>query len=147
MISGLATALENATAPCRSIALWPIRLTLGATFLIHGSGKLMMPAMAAMMGLSEPIWYVVGLAEVAGGAGFILGGILSGATGTLVTRLAGLAIIPVMLGAIFMVHWGQWSFMASETHPAGGMEYQVLILAVSIYALITGFAQNKAQSG
>ena len=146
MMSGLNKALENATAPCRSIALWPIRLTMAGIFIFHGVGKLMMPAMAAMMGLSEPIWYVVGLAEIAGGAGFLIGGALSGATGTLITRLAGLAIIPVMLGAIFMVHWGQWAFMPSETHPAGGMEFQVLILAVSIYALITGFSQSTASS-
>lgn len=146
MTSGLEKTLESATAPCRGIALWPIRLTMAGIFIFHGVGKLMMPAMAAMMGLSEPIWYVVGLAEIAGGAGFVLGGILSGGTGTLITRLAGLAIIPVMLGAIFMVHWGQWGFMPSETHPAGGMEFQVLILAVSFYALVTGFAQNTARA-
>ena len=103
----------------------------------------MMPAMAGMMGLSVPVWLLVGAAEIAGGAGFIVGGLLSGSNGTLITRLSGLAIIPVMLGAIFMVHWGHWSFMASETHPAGGMEFQVLLLAVSFYALVTGFAQSS----
>lgn len=106
----------------------------------------MMPAMAGMMGLSVPVWYVVGAAEIAGGAGFIVGGLLAGSNGTLITRLSGLAIIPVMLGAIFMVHWGQWGFMPSETHPAGGMEFQVLILAVAFYALVTGFAKNSASA-
>ncbi len=142
----LEKAFENATAPCLSLALWPIRLTMGGIFLFHGAGKFMMPAMAAMMGLSVTVWYVVGAAEIAGGAGFIVGGILAGSTGTLITRLSGLAIIPVMLGAIFMVHWGQWNFMPSETHPAGGMEFQTLVLAVAIAALITGFSQSKAQA-
>jgi putative oxidoreductase len=146
MTSGLEKAFENATAPCRSIALWPIRLTMAGIFLFHGPGRFMMPGMAEMMGLSVPVWYLVGAAEVAAGAGFVLGGILSGGTGALITRLSGLAIIPVMLGAIFMVHWGQWNFMASETHPAGGMEFQVLILAVAIYALITGFSSNTTKS-
>ena len=59
MISSLEKAFENATAPCRSLALWPIRLTMAGIFLIHGAGKFMMPAMAAMMGLSVPVWYVV----------------------------------------------------------------------------------------
>ncbi len=146
MTSSLEKAFEKATAPGRSLALWPIRLTMGGIFLFHGAFKFMMPAMAAMMGLSVPVWYVVGAAEIAGGAGFIVGGLLAGSTGTLITRLSGLAIIPVMLGAIYMMHWGQWNFMPSETHPAGGMEFQTLVLAVSIYALITGFSQSKAQA-
>jgi putative oxidoreductase len=146
MTSGLEKAFESATAPCRSFALWPIRLAMAGIFLFHGPGKFMMPGMAAMMGLSVPVWYLVGAAEIAGGAGFIAGGLLSGSIGTLITRLSGLAIIPVMLGAIIMVHWGQWGFMASDTHPTGGMEFQVLILAVAISALITGFSQNTARS-
>jgi putative oxidoreductase len=146
MSSRIDKALDSVTEPCRGIAVWPIRLAMAGIFIFHGVGKLMMPAMAGMMGLSLPVWYVVAGAELAGGIGFILGGLLSGHNGVQITRLSGLAIIPVMLGAIFMVHWGQWGFMASETHPGGGMEFQVLILAVSFYALVTGFANNKAKA-
>ena len=103
------------------------------------TGKFMMPEMAGMMGLSQPVWLLVGTAEMLGGAGFIVGGVLAKRLGSLITRLAGLAIIPVMLGAIAMVHWGQWDFAPSQTHPMGGMEFQVLILCVAIFALVTGF--------
>jgi putative oxidoreductase len=59
------------------------------------------------------------------------------------TRLAALATIPVLVGAIVMVHWGQWSFVASETHPMGGMEFQVVLLLMALYFVIRG---NGAQS-
>ena len=111
--------------------------------LYHGPGKLLDQSMAAMMGLPAWVWMLVGLAEVAGGLGFVVGGILKGDNADKVTRLSGLALIPVMLGAIFMVHWPQWSFMATESHPMGGMEFQVLILAVAIYAAFTGMNSNK----
>lgn len=143
MFSTLGAAFENMTKPCRGLGLWAVRLAMAGIFIFHGIGKFMMPEMAGMMGLSQPIWLLIGAAELAGGAGFVLGGFDSGATGKLITRLSGLAIIPVMLGAIAMVHWPQWGFMPSESHPAGGMEFQVLILAVSFYALVTGFSQNS----
>ena len=37
-------------------------------------------------------------------------------------------IVPVMAGAIALVHWGKWSFVASESHPMGGMEFQVVLM-------------------
>jgi putative oxidoreductase len=141
MLSNLNSAFEKVTRPLYGVALWPLRLAMAGIFLYHGPGKLMMPEMAAMMGLSEPVWLLVGTAEILGGLGFIVGGLLPGAAGAAITRLAGLAVMPVMLGAIVMVHWGQWNFAASPTHPMGGMEFQVLILAVAITALLTGFVR------
>ena len=61
-----------------------------------------------------------------------------GALGDLATRLSGVAIVPVMLGAIAMVHWGQWSFVASESHPMGGMEFQVVLLLMGVYFALRG---------
>jgi len=145
MLNSLDSAFENMTRPLYSVALWPIRLAMASIFLYHGLGKFMMPEMAAMMGLSHPVWLLVATAEVLGGTGFIVGGLLIGVAGAVITRLAGLAVIPVMLGAIVMVHWGQWNFVASETHPMGGMEFQVLILSVATYALLTGFARVTQQ--
>jgi putative oxidoreductase len=127
----------------RPIAHWPIRLTMAGIFIFHGVGKVMMPAMAAMMGMSETVWMLLGAIEAAAGLGFIIGGVKRDDLGIMVTRLSGLAIIPVMLGAIYMVHWPRWSFAPSETHPMGGMEFQVLILSVAIYAFLTGL-DNKS---
>ena len=37
-----------------------------------------------------------------------------------------------------MVHWGQWHFAASETHPMGGMEFQFTLLMIALYFVIVG---------
>lgn len=117
-------------------AHWLIRLPFAAVFLFHGIGKLAdMAGFAAMMELPLFVAWLVALAEVAGGLGILIGGALRT---DLVTRLAGLTTVPVMLGAIVMVHWGQWSFVASETHPMGGMEFQVLLLGIGLWFVLTG---------
>ena len=74
-----------------------------------------------------------------GGAFILLGG-ASRVTpaAAWVTRLGAAMIIPVMLGAIVMVHWGQWNFLPSQTHPIGGMEFQVVLLLVSLYFVAKG---------
>ncbi|HCV23127.1 MAG TPA: hypothetical protein DGN59_06680 [Candidatus Latescibacteria bacterium] len=56
----------------------------------------------------------------------------------ILTRLGGLLIAPVMAGAIMMVHWPQWAFMASETHPMGGMEFQFAMMLTGLYFAIAG---------
>ncbi len=79
---------------------------------------------------------MVTFAEVAGGVGIIAGAF----TNDLITRLAGLAIAPVMLGAIFMVHWGRWNFVSAEGFPMGGMEFQVVLLLTALFFLVMGNA-------
>jgi putative oxidoreductase len=46
--------------------------------------------------------------------------------------------IPVMVGAIALVHWGRWNFVPTETHPMGGMEFQVIMALLMLYLVITG---------
>lgn len=120
-------------------AHWLLRIALASVFLFHGIQKFMnLDAGATMMGLPVAVWGLVAFAEVAGGLGILVGGFLKSATGSLITRLAGLAIVPVMLGAIFMVHWGRWSFSPTETHPMGGMEFQVVLLLIALFFLFRG---------
>ncbi len=80
--------------------------------------------------------------ETTGGALILIGGFGPGWA----TRLGGLLIAPVMLGAIFMVHWGQWSFQATESHPMGGMEFQVTLLLIALYFLVVGNGAREASS-
>lgn len=124
-------------------AHWLIRLPFAAVFLFHGIGKFAdMAAFAGMMELPLFVAWLVALAEVAGGLGILIGGVLRT---DWVTRLAGLATVPVMLGAIAMVHWGQWSFVASDTHPMGGMEFQVLLLAIGLWFALVGNTPSRQQ--
>lgn len=119
----------------KSNAHWLLRLAIAGVFVFHGFGKFLdLGGFAQMMGLSTLVAVFVALAEVAGGIGIIVGAF----TKDIVTRLAGIAIVPVMLGAIVMVHWGQWSFVPSDTHPAGGMAFQVVLLLLALYFVVTG---------
>ena len=120
---------------------WLLRAGLASVFIFHGIGKFAGMGIAGfseMMGLPYIVALLVGLAEVGGGFGIIIGGF----TSSLITRISALAIIPVLLGAIFMVHWGQWSFMASETHPMGGVEFQVVLLLTAAYFVFKGNSED-----
>ena len=117
--------------------LWFIRIPFALTFAGHGAGKLLMPtASAQMLGLPIPLVVLVGVAEVLAGVGAVVGGIERAPRRALIDRLTGLAAAPVLLGAIALVHWPRWSFVASDSHPMGGMEFQVLLLGVALYLLL-----------
>lgn len=116
-------------------AHWLLRLALASVFIFHGAMKFMnLEGFSQMMGLSSTIAIAVAFAEVVGGLGIVIGGL----TSDFVTRLSGLAIAPVMLGAIFMVHWGRWNFMPAEGFPVGGMEFQVVLLLIAVYFIAVG---------
>jgi putative oxidoreductase len=118
---------------------WLIRGSLAGTFLYHGITKF--PGLAAgaeMMGLPLWLWTLVAVVETAAGLGILAGGALRSAMGDLATRLSGLGIVATMIGAIWLVHWGQWSNIPSESHPFGGMEFQTLLLATGLFFLLRG---------
>ncbi len=124
-------------------AHWLLRIGLAGVFLYHGIGKVMdLGGFSQMMGLSTPVAALVTLAEVAGGAGIIVGAF----TNDLITRLAGLAMAPVLLGAIFMVHGPRWNFVPAEGFPMGGMEFQVVLLLTALYFLVMGNADSRGTS-
>ncbi len=115
-------------------AHWLLRIALASVFLFHGIGKFADLAGTAQMMGGMPMAVLAAVMETGGGAL-----IVAGAFGNdLLTRLGGLVLAPVMAGAIAMVHWGQWSFMSTESHPMGGMEFQVTLLMISLYFLIVG---------
>ena len=120
-------------------AHWLLRIALASVFLFHGFGKVTnFSGFAEMMGLPLLLAGLVTFAEVAGGLGILIGGFGK----ELITRLAALAMIPVLLGAIVMVHAPRWSFVPAEGYPMGGMEFQVVLALVASYFLIVGNAQS-----
>jgi len=120
---------------------WLLRIGFASVFLFHGVGKLVDPAaFAAMMGLPYLVAVLVALAEVGGGLAVLVGGLVRR---DWLTRLGAGVTIPVLIGAIAMVHWGQWSFVPSETHPMGGMEFQVVLLLMAIWFVATGNSRSR----
>ncbi|NIX78145.1 DoxX family protein [Microvirga terricola] len=133
--------IDTRTAPYAALVL---RVTLGVLFLAHAGLKIFVftPAGTAQffgsLGLPPALAYLVILAEAAGGAALILG---------FLTRWAALALIPILLGAIFTVHGPAGFFF---NNPNGGWEFLAFWIAALVaqallgsgaYALSTGSAK------
>lgn len=124
------------------IAHWLPRLSLAATFIYHGFPKVVMTGdVAAMMGMPFIMVLMLGLVEVVGALLLLWGG----AGPDWATRLSGLLFTAVMIGAILMVHaqYG-WNSINMGDNGGRGMEFQVLIIAVSLLYAFKGNALNEA---
>jgi len=133
-----------------SNAHWLLRGALASVFIIHGVGKFSnLEGAAAMLSISFVEVLLVALAETGGGLLVLIGGFRDDTLSDLATRVGALLNIPTMLGAIVMMHWGQWSFAPSETHPMGGMQFQAVLILVMLYVAITGNAglRGAGQTG
>lgn len=118
-------------------AHWFLRLAIAAVFLFHGLTKFPnISAFASMLKLPWLVALAVPVCETLGAVLLLVGGCVNDRGWT--TRLGSVLIIPIMMVAIYMIHWGQWSFMPSSSHPMGGIEFQVVLLAVLFYLLIKG---------
>ena len=118
-------------------AHWLLRIAVASVFIYMGVDKFLgggIQMFAQMMDLPSLIALLVALAEIGAGL-FVIAGAFSN---DWISRLGAAMAIPVLLGAIVMEHWGQWHFMATPTHPLGGMMFQVTLLLVALYILIRG---------
>jgi putative oxidoreductase len=105
--------------------------------LYHGLEKWLVIGVsefAQTMGLPMALAIIVAASEVAAGVALLAGVI----AGDWITRAGAALACPVLLGAVFYVHWGQWHFLPTATHPMGGMAFQITLLGVAIYLLIRG---------
>jgi len=120
-------------------AHWLLRIALASVFVYHGVLKLLnLEGFAQMLPVSYQQVVLVALAETGGGLLVLLGGLRDDAISDLATRIGAALNIPVIIGAIAMVHWGQWNFVPSATHPMGGFEFQAVLLLIMVYLVITG---------
>lgn len=118
-----------------SLGLFLLRLVTAAIFGIHGVNKLLnIPATTDMIGrtlLPYPsiLAVVVGAAEVAIAIALVFG---------LLTRVAGLGVVLITVGALVFVLWGQsWSpFAAGEAGFIG--ELELLLAAVGVLFMSVG---------
>ncbi len=119
-------------------AHWLLRISVVGVFLYHGILKFSnLEGFANMLPISFPQVVFVALANV-GSVLLILGGFRNNRLSDLATRFGAAFNIPVMIGAISLVHWGRWNFVPTETHPLGGMEFQVVLALIMFYFVITG---------
>ncbi len=119
-------------------AHWLLRFAIVGVFLYHGILKFSnLEGFAMMLPISYTQVVFVALANV-GSVLVILGGFRNDILADLATRIGAALNIPVMAGAIALVHWGRWNFVPTDTHPLGGMEFQVTLALLMLYLVITG---------
>lgn len=105
--------IEEKTAPYAALAL---RLVTGGLFLAHGLTKLLVFTIPGTVGFFESlglpavIAYLTIIAEIGGGVALILG---------VATRLVSLAVLPVLLGALWVHSGAGWMF----SNEGGGWEF------------------------
>ncbi len=133
--------MEALLATSPSWAITVVRVVLGVIFFAHGSQKVLgwfggyglkgTTGWLASIGLPLPVAYAVCFFEFLGGIGLILG---------LLTRLAALAVIVVMVGAIAKVHWRNGFFINWDLAPGKGhgLEANLAFLAMAVACLIAG---------
>ncbi len=120
-------------------AHWLLRIAFASVFVYHGVLKLQnLEGFAQMLPISYLQVVLVALAETAGGLLVLAGGFRADRISDLATRLGAALNIPVIIGAISIVHWGRWNFVPSETHPMGGFEFQAVLLLLILYLVFTG---------
>ncbi len=108
---------------------WGLRLSLAATFIYHGLGKWPVSGFAESFGMPLAVAWAVTIAEVVAGLALIIGAFGK----ETLTRVGGLIVIVIMIGAIALVHAKNgWNVMT------GGMEFQVMMLALGLYFAARG---------
>jgi len=133
--------MEVLVATSPSWAITVVRVTLGVIFFAHGSQKVFgwfggyglkgTTGYFVSTGLPLVVAYAVCFFELLGGVGLVLG---------LFTRLAALAIITVMTGAIARVHWPHGFFINWELAPGKGhgFEANLAFIAMAVACVIAG---------
>ena len=118
-------------------AHWLIRVAFASIFIYSGIDKFLgggIGSFAAAMGLPHILALGAACTELGAGILIVIGGVTNG----WITRLGFAMTIPILLGAIIIEHWGQWHFMATATHPLGGMMFQVAFLLTALYVVVRG---------
>ena len=129
--------LEKLARPLSGTADWLIRLGLGISFFLHGFGKLPLDVSGWLASnIGYPTALMVAWGEVLAGLGIILGGLLSGIIGNLLTRISGGAIGVIMIGAILIAH-SNWGIFFGEGRTLFASE-QLFLLLLGIYFAIKG---------
>ena len=138
-MKNLDNILESIAKPLMPITPWLLRLGLGTSFILHGIGKFPLPP-ERMVTWFESMGYIypeivtsmVAVGEVAAGAGIILGGLVSGIVGNLITRLSGGAVVIIMIGAILIAH-SDWLITKKLF-----MSEQIFLLILGLFFAIKG---------
>tara|TARA_R110002096_G_scaffold8802_2_gene35741 strand:+ start:13880 stop:14326 length:447 start_codon:yes stop_codon:yes gene_type:complete len=120
--------IDTNTAPYAAFAL---RITTGALLVAHGLLKVMVFTIPGTVGFFESLGlpgvfaYLTIFAELVGGTALILG---------IAPRLVSLAVLPVLLGAVWAHSGNGWLF----TNPNGGWEFPAFWAVAQLSVALLG---------
>jgi putative oxidoreductase len=129
--------IDSRTAPYAATLL---RASLGVMFIAHALLKLFvftLPGTAQFFAsVGFPGWtaYLVFAAELAGGALLVLG---------VRTRAVALALVPVLIGALYVHAGNGWLFTAK----GGGWEYPLFLIAATLVQALLGDGAYALRAG
>ena len=114
------------TSKLQDITHMGLRASIGVIFIVHGFGKFGNPGFGgwiASMGIPAEMQIPIALAEFVPGILLLIG---------VLTRISGVILSIVMLGAIFLVKG------ASNLTGDGGYELDLILLAASLVVIVSG---------
>ena len=139
--------LDHISRPFAPAAVWLLRLGLGVAFFLHGFEKFPLPPekMAnwfTKLGYAYPeiITSAVAIGEVGAGVGIILGGLIRGYVGNIITKVSGGAVVVIMVGAFIIAH-SNWFFTSRLF-----MSEQIFLFILGSFFLIRGNKRERPNS-
>jgi len=139
--------LEKISRPIAPISFWLLRFGLGVAFFLHGFEKFPLPPEKmtnwfTKLGFAFPelTTSAVALGEVGAGVGIILGGLVKGHVGNIITKVSGGAVVVIMSGAFIIAH-SNWFFTSRLF-----MSEQIFLFILGSFFLIRGNNNERAHS-
>ena len=131
--------LEKISKPMAPISFWLLRLGLGVAFFLHGFEKFPLPPenmtkWFTKLGFAFPelTTSAVAVGEVGAGLGIVLGGLVKGHVGNIITKVSGGAVVVIMSGAFTIAH-SDWFFNSRLF-----MSEQIFLFILGSFFLIRG---------
>jgi len=138
--------LEKLASPLKRYTNCLLRIGLGASFFLHGYGKI--PIRQGFVDwlsskgipFAETTAHLIAWGEIVSGIGILLGGLIgtkASVAGNLITRLSGGAVMVVMIGALLIAH-SNWGIFFGESGSVLFASEQLFLLLVGTYFAIRG---------
>ena len=131
--------LDKLSKPMAPISFWFLRLGLGVAFFLHGFEKFPLPPenmtkWFTKLGFAFPelTTSAVAVGEVGAGLGIVLGGLVKGHVGNIITKVSGGAVVVIMSGAFIIAH-SDWFFTSRLF-----MSEQIFLFILGSFFLIRG---------
>jgi uncharacterized membrane protein YphA (DoxX/SURF4 family) len=122
-------------------AHWLLRVPLALVLMQYGLEKFPISAeTAAVWGLPVALWAMAALGEVTAAVMLVVGGLLRGALGDLVTRAAGGIAAVIVMGVLYVAYSGPPLDMLLFN------QFHVLLIASGLYLALTGSGGRRVEA-